>query len=288
MDGQGGSAAGPVAGKGEPAARSVALPKGVLAGVGLLFEGLRVLLRERSLWGLASVPVSFSVLAILGVSLSVYEYAAPLHDLVTVWMPSLEVGAWYTWLWLGPLKLVFGLLGVLLFGVLAGLAMLVGLLLANMLSAPFLDALSQRTERIESGDLVASGEGGWGAIFSDARRTMANEIQRLLFFVGVWLAIALAGALIPGGQVVAPFLLLAFAAVFLPLDYAGYSLDRRQVSFAKRRLWVRNNLPTMLGFGGSALCTTLIPGLNLLLLPTLVVGGTLLALRCPVQTDPLG
>jgi uncharacterized protein involved in cysteine biosynthesis len=38
----------------------------------------------------------------------------------------------------------------------------------------------------------------------------------------------------------------------------------------------------MLGFGFTALGTALVPGLNLLLLPSLVIAGTLLALRHPI------
>ena len=37
----------------------------------------------------------------------------------------------------------------------------------------------------------------------------------------------------------------------------------------------------MLGYGSAAFLTCLIPGLNLLAMPVLVVGGTLLALRHP-------
>ena len=37
----------------------------------------------------------------------------------------------------------------------------------------------------------------------------------------------------------------------------------------------------MAGFGGAAFVTLLIPGLNFLMLPALVVAGTLLALRLP-------
>jgi len=37
----------------------------------------------------------------------------------------------------------------------------------------------------------------------------------------------------------------------------------------------------MVGFGGAAFGTGLVPGLNFLMLPTLVVAGTLLVLRYP-------
>ena len=77
--------------------------------------------------------------------------------------------------------------------------------------------------------------------------------------------------------------LLLFTVLFLPLDYAGYLFDRRQISFIARRNWLSDNLPIMLGFGSTAMGTALVPGLNLLLLPSLVVAGTLLALRHPID-----
>jgi CysZ protein len=104
-----------------------------------------------------------------------------------------------------------------------------------------------------------------------------------VFFAALWLLIFLAGLLIPGGQLVAPPLLLCLTALFLPLDYAGYALDRRAISFRARRGWLRAHLPVMAGFGVAAFVTCLVPGLNLLMLPALVVAGTLLALRYPAQ-----
>ena len=42
----------------------------------------------------------------------------------------------------------------------------------------------------------------------------------------------------------------------------------------------------MLGFGGLAIAACLVPGLNLVLLPTLVTGGTLLVLRTEPEAVP--
>ncbi|MCP4037162.1 MAG: hypothetical protein GY944_07280 [bacterium] len=256
---------------------------GVSAGVRLPFEGFRMLLRERSLWALASVPVAFCTVALVTVGSLIYLNAAPLFEALAGWLPLLEVTSWYQWLWLGPAKLVLWLFGWLLFGAFSAVAVLLALLLANLASAPFLDLLAQRVEHIAAGRVAETGESGWAAIVGEARRTMANEFQRLAFFVGVSGLISLAGVLIPGGQLLAPPVLVVFTAAFLPLDYAGYHFDRRRLSFARRRAWLREHLPLMLGFGGTAMATALVPGLNLLLLPALVVAGTLLALRNPIR-----
>lgn len=255
---------------------------GIGGGVRLLFEGIGMLVRERSLWALAAVPVTFCALALITTGSLIYLNAADLFALLTGWLPGFEVTAWYEWLWMGPAKLVVVLLEHLLFAVFCGVSVLLSLLLANLASAPFLDGLSQRVEAMVAGTVSDASDGGLAAIADGARRTIANEFQRLVFFVAVWGVISLAGVLIPGAQLVAPPALMLFTAIFLPLDYAGYLFDRRQISFIARRDWLRDNFPLMLGFGSTAMATALVPGLNLLLLPSLVVAGTLLALRHPI------
>jgi CysZ protein len=171
------------------------------------------------------------------------------------------------------------LLGGLLFVFAIVVALLLALLSASIASAPFLDLLSLRVERLVAPADVPSQSRG---VVADGLRSLWNETRRVSFFAALWLAISLAGALIPGGAIVAGPLLLLLTVFFLPLDYTGYSLDRRAVPFDRRRGWIRANWATMLGFGGTAFALGVVPGLNLLLLPLLVVGGTLLVLRHPL------
>ncbi|MCH7866635.1 MAG: EI24 domain-containing protein [Myxococcales bacterium] len=256
---------------------------GIGAGVRLLFEGVGMLLRERSLWTLAAVPVTFCALALITAGSLIYFNASTLAEALTGWLPELEVEAWYQWLWLGPAKLLLGFTEYLLFAAFCGISLLLSLLLANLASAPFLDVLSQRVEEMVAGTVSDPGDRGFAAVAAGAGRTIRSEFQRLVFFAAVWGVISLAGVLIPGAQLIAPPALLLFTVIFLPLDYAGYLFDRRQISFIARRNWLSDNLPIMLGFGSTAMGTALVPGLNLLLLPSLVVAGTLLALRHPID-----
>jgi CysZ protein len=73
--------------------------------------------------------------------------------------------------------------------------------------------------------------------------------------------------------VVAAFL---FTLLFLPLQYAGYAMDHQLMTFAQRRALIWKHRWLMLGFGAAASLTLLIPLLNFICLPILVVGATLL------------
>jgi CysZ protein len=190
-----------------------------------------------------------------------------------------EAGEWYSWLWLGPLRALLFAADPLLFAAVAALALVAAFVLAGVLAAPFHDALARRVEELmlgRAGLAQAAPAEGW---LRDAARALREELRRLAFFAALWLAIAAAAVLVPGGQLVAGPALLAASMLLLTLDFASYTLDRRRASFAEKRRWLRRHLGSALGFGGAGLLACAVPGLNLLALPVLVVGGTLLVLR---------
>jgi uncharacterized protein involved in cysteine biosynthesis len=249
-------------------------------------EGLGFLRRERSLWKLASVPFLLCAVALLGTLSGVALSAGELHAFSSGWLPTLEADAWYTWLWVGPGRVLLWLAGMLLFAGLVGVMLVVALLVANLLASPFLDALSRRVEALVTGRAEESPDEGWLAPLREGGRAALEEARRTGFFVAVQLGLFLVG-LLPGGQLVAAPAMVLVAVLFLPLDYASYTLDRRRLPFREKRRWVLARIPLMLGYGGAAFLTCLVPGLNLLAMPVLVVGGTLLALRHPPdEADP--
>ena len=203
-----------------------------------------------------------------------------LHAFASGWLPSLEAHAWYAWLWVAPGQLVLWLVGLLLFVGLTGGILVAALLLANLLASPFLDALARRVEALVTGEAEETTTEGWLAPVREGGRAALEELRRTGFFVAVQLGLFFVG-LLPGGQVVAAPAMVLVAVLFLPLDYASYTLDRRRVPFREKRRWILARIPLMLGYGSAAFLTCLIPGLNLLAMPVLVVGGTLLALRHP-------
>jgi len=265
------SHAGPAAGRRE----------GPVAGLALHWEGLRLLGRERSLWKLAAVPFLLALVA-CGVTVALLvAYAGAVHGLATAWLPALEAGAWYTWLWIGPAKLLLGAVGLVLFLAVCALALVLAFLVATVLSSPFLEALSKRVEALVSGAVPEWGESGLMGVLREGGRAVTEEMRRLFFFVLVQLVIAGLGIVVPGGQIVAPLAMVAVTVLFLPLDYASYTLDRRRMRFRDKRRWIFAHRTAMVGFGAGAFVTLAVPGLNFLALPVLVVSGTLLVLRHP-------
>jgi CysZ protein len=245
-------------------------------GAFLLIEGARFIRRERRLWLLAVVPVLFALLGVGSATALFFFWLDGIHGTWVEILPVFEVEVWWNWVWVGPGRVLVWLIGWL--AVLASFALTLvgGLLLANLASAPFLDQLSQRVEAIVSG---TSGPTSSRGLVREALGSFGSELQRLVFLASIWVGLSLLGFVVPGGQLITGPVLIALTILFLPLDYAGFALDRRGLSFGRRRTWLLENRSLMLGFGGVAFVACLVPGLNLLILPAQVTAGTLLVLR---------
>jgi uncharacterized protein involved in cysteine biosynthesis len=258
------------------------------AGFRLPWVGARLLLRERRLWAPALVPLLLSFAAVAAALSGLVAFAGPLHRGLTGWMPTPVATDWLSWLWVGPARLGLALLGVGLFLAAAALCLAVGFALANLLASPFHDALAARVERLVTGREPGPAAARGGAVLRDAARALRGELGRMLFFASLAVPIAALGWLLPPAQLLTGPALFGLTLWFLPLDYASYCLDRRRYSFAEKRRWLRAHAPASLGFGAAALLACLIPGANLIAMPLLVVGGTLLALRATAPAGAAG
>src|SRR5262249_41934417 len=141
-------------------------------------------------------------------------------------------------------------------------------LLGGVIAAPFLDVLSERVERLATDRPYQAAAGMTAGLRRGARAVLA-EAQRFAFFLAVE-ALLLALGLVPGVQPFAAAAGLGFAALFMPLVYTGFALDRREVPFRARRRWIASHSFEMLSFGGFALAVYAVPGLSFLCLPWLV------------------
>jgi CysZ protein len=226
------------------------------------------------------VPLLLSIAALGAAVGGVAGFAGELWAFATAWLPAVPAGAGWSWLWILPAQLARAALGALAFAALCGTLLVAALLAANLAASPFLAALSRRVEEVVAGAAREDEPGFWAAIRGGGRAVL-DELRRLAFFLGLQLAILAVGVLVPGGQILAPPAMTLATLLFLPLDSASPALDRRRLRFRDKRRWVLDQPALMLGYGAAAFLVCLVPGLNLLAMPVLVAGGTLLVLRHP-------
>jgi len=180
------------------------------------FRGVAYFLRRPALWKFAAAAVAVH-LGLLIVFLSLYvHYRA---DLVA----GITPGRFPAWLQTTS----HGILSVLL--LIAGLFL--SLLLGNLLTLPFLDAMTERILR-DLGETLPTA-GGFGRML---RRAFLNQLLKLIFFCAVQAGLLLLylTPLAPLHPPVSTFV----GILFLGFDTLDYPLDARRLPVPERYSWL--------------------------------------------------
>ena len=144
--------------------------------------------------------------------------------------------------------------------------------LANLIAAPFSGLLAEQLEARLTGKVLPDA-GIWG-IMKDLPRIMKRECQKLGYYLPRALLLLILH-FIPGiGQTLAPVLWFFFSAWMLAIQYCDYPFDNHKVSFADMRRSLGRHKIDNLQFGSLVSLCTLVPLLNLLILPVAVCGAT--------------
>lgn len=255
------------------------LMQDLIHGFRLPFHAITYLVQHRSLWKWAVLPAGINVLLFSVAFAILVAYVPTLYSLVQFESSSTQ----YAQLWSTTLSLLSGTIGVLLVLLSGAVLAIIFLLLSKIIAAPFLDVLAQQVEALH-GETQASAL-NLRYIWRSFWVAIGAELKRTGFVIGVYIALFLLG-LIP---LFAPFTALAgtlFTILFLPLQYAGYTMDHRLMTFRQRRTLIAQRPWLMFGFGIAAFLTIFVPLLNFVCLPILVVGGTLLMMEFRADQPP--
>lgn len=178
------------------------------------------------------------------------------------WLPG-----WLDWLALALEWLLWAVLG-------AGALIVVFYsftIVANLIASPFNGVLAEQVERRFYGNFPDSGQPLW----KEMLRAPAQELQKLLYFLIRAVPLVLL-FLIPGINVLAPFIWALFTSWMLALQYLDYPLGNRGIAFSGQRKMLKMRRPMMLGFGAVVLLYTMVPVLNFFAMPAAVIGASLL------------
>ncbi len=146
---------------------------------------------------------------------------------------------------------------------------------ANWLAAPFNGLLSEKMESILSGQPAP--KGNILDIVKDIPRTLTREWQKLsyylpraiVFFIILWLLPII-------GQVI----WFLFIAWMMAIQYKDYPFDNHKVPFGQMKTILKENKSLSYSFGIAVAVFSMIPIVNLIVMPVAICGATALWVDC--------
>ncbi|MEY1634269.1 sulfate transporter CysZ [Morganella morganii] len=146
--------------------------------------------------------------------------------------------------------------------------------IANIIASPFNGWLSEKLEAELTGHPTP--DQGWADLIKDTPRILKREMVKLLYYIPR-AVILLILFFIPGiGQTLAPVLWFIFGAWMMSVQYGDFPFDNHKVSFPEMKSTLRRDNMTNLQFGSLVSVLTMIPFVNLFIMPAAVCGATAL------------
>lgn len=144
--------------------------------------------------------------------------------------------------------------------------------IANLIAAPFNGLLAEKIEQKLGGDLPKQ-SGGMKQIMKDLVPALLSELRKMSYFLLRAIPL-LVLFIIPGINLIAPFLWIAFSAWFLALEYGDYPMANHGLAFKAQHRRLKKARLTSLVFGGSLTLMMMVPVLNFVAMPAAVAGAT--------------
>jgi len=221
-----------------------------LLAVQSLLEGFK-LLGHKDLRKFIIVPIFINLVLYSALLYFVYTFV---DDLISQFIPDWLL--WLSWL-IYPLTFIsFFIAGFFTFT-----------LIANLIAAPFYGDLSAKTHKLinnEAGEIVEQ----------KVLAVIGSELKRVLYLVSRAIPVLII-SIIPGINIIAPFLWGLFGAWALSLEYFAYPLENEGALFKEQRTILKEVRLGTLSFGGLVLLGLTLPLLNILVPPMAVISATI-------------
>lgn len=206
------------------------------------------------------MPILINILIIGGAFFYIYTQVGDIINWALSYLPS--------WLhWLSYVLWPFILISVLIF---FGYFFTT---LANIIAAPFNGMLSAKVESMLTN--TTSADDSWATFAKDFARSIQREFQNLAYYIPRLIGILLLFLVPVIGTIIAPILLFVFNAWMMSIQYNDYAFDNNRVSFPIMRQRLKQDRTNNLMFGTMINLFTMIPFVNLVIMPAAVCGGTL-------------
>ncbi|MDP8163151.1 sulfate transporter CysZ [Pasteurella skyensis] len=144
--------------------------------------------------------------------------------------------------------------------------------LANFIAAPFNGLLAEKVELQLTGELVLNTS--LTDMLKDIPRMLKREWQKMMYALPRVLFLFILGFTPLLGQTVIPLLFFVFSCWMLAIQYCDYPFDNHKISFIRMQKALSQSKIMNFTFGTLVSIATLIPVINLVIMPVAVCGAT--------------
>lgn len=141
--------------------------------------------------------------------------------------------------------------------------------ITNFIAAPFNGLLSEKVELYLTGQRV--NDDGLADLLKDVPRMLGRELAKLMYYLPKALLFLILLLFIPVFGQVMWFL---FSAWMFAVQYIDYPFDNHKIPFAEARQHLKQKQGLSYGFGSAVLIFSMMPIVNLIVMPVAVCGAT--------------
>ncbi|WP_373777414.1 sulfate transporter CysZ [Glaesserella sp.] len=225
------------------------------AGFHYFIYGWRLIL-QRQLMPFVIFPVVINTVLMIGL---IWLFFVNIGGLLDSFLPT-----WLEWLGFVLIPLIFVLILVIFYFTFTTLA--------NFIAAPFNALLAEKVEQQLTGENLT--EMSFAAVLKDVPRMLKREWQKMWYSIPRLLALFLLGFVPVLGQTVVPVLAFIFGAWLIAIQYCDYPFDNHKIQFQRMRNALAQYRTMNFTFGTLVSLFTMIPFVNLVVMPVAVCGAT--------------
>ncbi len=145
---------------------------------------------------------------------------------------------------------------------------------ANWIAAPFNGLLAEKVECYLTGKPAPVN--GFSDIIKDIPRTLKREWTKLAYYLPKAIGCLILFFIPVIGQTVAPILWFLFSAWMMAIQYCDYPFDNHKREFTVLKAQLAQDRGCALSFGSMTTLFTMIPIVNLVVMPVAICGATAL------------
>ncbi|PIE44258.1 MAG: sulfate transporter CysZ [Gammaproteobacteria bacterium] len=232
--------------------------KGFTEGAGYFKQGLSLIKEPAFRWFVITpLLLNIAVFALF------FYFAGEVYSSLVNWfmgfLPEwLAFLSWLLWLVYGTLVVV-----ILAYGF---------VMAANLIGSPFYGILSELVQKKLAGQ-VPEVAGGWQAVLASIPQAIFRESSKILYYLPRAIGLLVLG-FIPIINLFAAVLWFLFSSWMMAIQYVDYPSDNNRQKFGVMRRKLALDRGQALGFGMPVFIGSMIPVVNLVIVPAAVCGAT--------------